>query len=443
MSAHRRTSTTDAARRSGSSRTNWSSPSASSWVSSPCCRALIPQFTEVARHEGHLPRGVRGHPRAAAGRVLHGRAGPAGVGRVRLRQRVRNWERGGPDRRRTNAKTIKRRLADFRAGAYMQTLLRDSAAGLMHSFIYFGFLALLGVTTVLGDRPPAARGPQVPARPHLPGVLVLRRPRRRRVRHRHRLGDRPPLRAAPVPHPHQDQARARADPRHVLRHRRLPGSSPRRSASPSIGRPSFEEWSFIGYPLSALFDGMSDDTLEHVAPAHRGSAHVVAFCVFLADPPGHDAAAHVHLAAEHVPEGSRASEGRDEGDAEPHRDRAGDVRRSGRHRLHLEAAARHRRLHDVRPVHERLPGARHRQAARPARDRAEDRRDHGRHRRRRPGQPADRRRTGRSPSAPTRCSSGSPPRRSGPARPARRATRSARSTSRSSTRSSTCGATCR
>ena len=31
----------------------------------------------------------------------------------------------------------------------MQTLLRDSGAGLMHSMIYFGFLVLLAVTTVL------------------------------------------------------------------------------------------------------------------------------------------------------------------------------------------------------------------------------------------------------------------------------------------------------
>ena len=31
----------------------------------------------------------------------------------------------------------------------MQTLLRDSAAGLMHSMIYFGFLGLVAVTTVL------------------------------------------------------------------------------------------------------------------------------------------------------------------------------------------------------------------------------------------------------------------------------------------------------
>src|ERR1700730_17311900 len=38
-------------------------------------------------------------------------------------QRVQNWERGQPDRRTTTGKNLKRRLADFRAGVYMQTLL--------------------------------------------------------------------------------------------------------------------------------------------------------------------------------------------------------------------------------------------------------------------------------------------------------------------------------
>ncbi len=70
-------------------------------------------------------------------------------GSLRFADRIRNWERGAPDRRRTTAANAKRRLADFRAGVYMRTLLRDSAAGLMHSLIYFGFLVLLGVTTVL------------------------------------------------------------------------------------------------------------------------------------------------------------------------------------------------------------------------------------------------------------------------------------------------------
>ena len=70
-------------------------------------------------------------------------------GAVMFAQRVRNWERGGPDNRSTTARNIKRRMADFRAGVYMKTLLRDPAAGVMHSMIYFGFLVLLGVTTVL------------------------------------------------------------------------------------------------------------------------------------------------------------------------------------------------------------------------------------------------------------------------------------------------------
>ncbi|MGA0878114.1 MAG: iron-sulfur protein, partial [Ilumatobacteraceae bacterium] len=70
-------------------------------------------------------------------------------GSFRFADRMRNWERGAPDRRRTTPKNLARRLADFRAGVYMRTLLRDSAAGLMHSMIYFGFLVLLGVTTAL------------------------------------------------------------------------------------------------------------------------------------------------------------------------------------------------------------------------------------------------------------------------------------------------------
>ena len=50
-------------------------------------------------------------------------------------QRIQNWERGQPDRRQTTAKNAKKRAGDYRRGVYMQTLLRDGAAGLMHSFI--------------------------------------------------------------------------------------------------------------------------------------------------------------------------------------------------------------------------------------------------------------------------------------------------------------------
>jgi Fe-S oxidoreductase len=69
-------------------------------------------------------------------------------GAVQFARRAKNWERGKPDNRATTAANAKRRMADFRAGVYMRTLLRDPAAGVMHSLIYFSFLVLLGVTTI-------------------------------------------------------------------------------------------------------------------------------------------------------------------------------------------------------------------------------------------------------------------------------------------------------
>src|SRR5262249_36587704 len=62
--------------------------------------------------------------------------------------RMKNWERGNPDNRGTSLKNIKSRAEDLRAGLYMQTLLRDPAAGIMHSLMYFSFLVLLAVTTI-------------------------------------------------------------------------------------------------------------------------------------------------------------------------------------------------------------------------------------------------------------------------------------------------------
>jgi len=63
--------------------------------------------------------------------------------------RVKNYARGRPDDRRTTRANLHRRLRDFRRGVWMQTLLRDPAAGVMHSMIYFGFIVLFLVTVVL------------------------------------------------------------------------------------------------------------------------------------------------------------------------------------------------------------------------------------------------------------------------------------------------------
>ena len=112
-------------------------------------------------------------------------------------QRVKNWERGAPDNRATTPKNVKRRLEDFRAGVYMQTLLRDPAAGIMHSLIYFSFLILLAVTTVARDQPPAARSARSSCTARrtraysfvgdVAGLAFL---------DRRRVGDRAPLRAS-------------------------------------------------------------------------------------------------------------------------------------------------------------------------------------------------------------------------------------------------------
>ena len=70
------------------------------------------------------------------------------AGSIAFSNRMRNWERGAPESRKTNVRNVKKRAERLRAGLYMQTLLRDPAAGIMHSLIYFSFIILLAVTTI-------------------------------------------------------------------------------------------------------------------------------------------------------------------------------------------------------------------------------------------------------------------------------------------------------
>ncbi|MFZ6004441.1 MAG: heterodisulfide reductase-related iron-sulfur binding cluster [Actinomycetota bacterium] len=199
-------------------------------------------------------------------------------GSVLFSQRVRNWERGAPDNRRTTAKNVGRRMKDFRAGVYMQTLLRDPAAGIMHSLIYFSFLILLAVTTVLeinhqvpeawkflhGDiyRAYSAVGDGA-------GLMlftgVMWAVVRRYVQRPYRI-------------------RIKTKPEHALILGTIfaiavTGFGAEVWRIALDGRPEFEKWSFIGYPLSGLIDGTSN-----LAGAHQiwWVAHVASFFLFVA-----------------------------------------------------------------------------------------------------------------------------------------------------------------
>ena len=205
-------------------------------------------------------------------------------GSLRFADRIRNWERGAPDRRRTTKKNVKQRLADYRAGVYMKTLLRDSGAGLMHSMIYFGFLVLLGVTTVLEidhQMPPALKflhGDVYRAYAlvgDVAGVVftagVVWAIVRRYVQRPYRI-------------------RIKSKPEHalilgVLLAIGVTGFGAemfRIAQGQAAGQDlSYEKWSVVGYPLAQLVNGANADTL---ATWHQiwWVVHVLTFIAFLA-----------------------------------------------------------------------------------------------------------------------------------------------------------------
>jgi len=162
----------------------------------------------------------------------------------------------------------------------MRTLLRDPAAGVMHSMIYFGFLLLLGVTTVLEvdhqlpNDLKFLHGQTYMAYSFmgdLGGVVfttgvVWAIVRRYAVR---------PYRI-----------RIKTKPEHALilgvfLAIGLTGFVAEGLRIAQMDRPSWEKWSFIGYPLSYLFRNMSANNLDTWHEILWG-AHVITFLLFLA-----------------------------------------------------------------------------------------------------------------------------------------------------------------
>jgi Fe-S oxidoreductase len=198
-------------------------------------------------------------------------------GAIMFAQRVKNWQRGVPDDRSTTKQNVARRLKDFRAGVYMQTLLRDPAAGVMHSLIYFGFLVLLAVTTVLeinhqmpedakflhGD---VYRGYSLVG--DVAGALFLAGVAWAIVRRY-------------VQRPYRIRIKSRPEHGLILGTFLAIGVTGFGAEAYRIaleGRPDFETWSVIGYPLS----GLVEDTAR-LAGWHQGwwVAHVLSFVLFV------------------------------------------------------------------------------------------------------------------------------------------------------------------
>ena len=199
-------------------------------------------------------------------------------GAVLFAFRVRNWERGTPDNRATTKKNLPQRLKSFRAGAYMQTLLRDPAAGVMHSLIYFSFLVLLAVTTTLEvdhQLPPSLKFlhggvyegysfiGDVAGFTFIAGVMWAIN--RRYVQKLYRI-------------------RIKTKPEHAVILGTLlaigvTGFLTEMFRIAMVGRPAFEKWSVVGYPLSGLVKNV-----HNVAGWHEAMwiVHVFTFILFLA-----------------------------------------------------------------------------------------------------------------------------------------------------------------
>jgi heterodisulfide reductase subunit C/nitrate reductase gamma subunit len=194
--------------------------------------------------------------------------------------RVQNYQRGQPDDRRTTKKNAERRFKDFRAGVWMQTLLRDPAAGVMHSFLYFGFVFLFIATVLLeidhqlpedlkflhGRTYQAyALGADVA------GVLFL-------------VGIGWAIGRRYIQRPYRIRIKTKPEDALILGTFLVIGLTGFFTEALRIAHedmPGFEKWSVVGYPVAQLVDSWSLNALQD---AHRWmwTVHVLAFLLFLA-----------------------------------------------------------------------------------------------------------------------------------------------------------------
>ena len=192
-------------------------------------------------------------------------------------RRTANWQRGAPDNRGTNLKNVEHRLRDYRAGVWMQTLLRDGAAGTMHSLIYFPFVILFAVTLV--DQTAELLPRQLKflhgqtymafsAVADVAGILFL-------------VGILWAIGRRYIQRPYRIRIKTRPEDALILflfLFIAVSGFVLEALRIAMVHRPGFEKWSFLGYPLSILFEHT-----KSIGTWHRTAwiVHFASFAAFL------------------------------------------------------------------------------------------------------------------------------------------------------------------
>ncbi|MEZ5174829.1 MAG: heterodisulfide reductase-related iron-sulfur binding cluster [Acidimicrobiia bacterium] len=190
-----------------------------------------------------------------------------------LAVRARNWERGSWERRTGD---LKRRLKRFGEGISMRTVAEDRSTALLHSLIYYGFLILFAgtVTLEIDHLLPTdlkfLHGTVYQAYSAIldaAGVaflvgLAMAAIRRYAIR------------------PWRIRSKTRPEDAWILVTLAaigVTGFLTEAARISLVGRPAFEVWSFVGYPLSVLVPASSASGIHQT----MWILHVVSFIVFL------------------------------------------------------------------------------------------------------------------------------------------------------------------